>query len=154
MRAKKKPKKKTAKLGGSNLKIDFISSNVLNRKDERKRIDYILDVVKDGTILVTDGVMEPDEELDLVRETMRRVDSGFPGIEVCSLKRETTGYQKVFEQLMESKYSVDKLLNKIRGKGEPRIDLKYGMTLIGPSRFIKDIKKNPDSFSVFAQMQR
>ncbi len=156
---KKNSKNKRAKVNAkniarSNLKIDFISSNVLNKKSEKSRITYILDIVKDGTILVTDGVMSPDEELDLIRETMRKVDDGFPGIEVCSLKREAEGYQRFAEQLMEQRYSIRKVINKIIGRASPQIDLKYGMTLIGPSRLIKKIKKSPDSFSVFAQLQK
>lgn len=157
MRTKKKTtKRKTVRRAkkDSKLKIDFVSSNVLNNKNERTRINYILGIVKDGTILVTDGVMDPDEELNLVRETMRRVDSGFPGIEVCSLKRESTGYQKVVERVFESKYGINSIVSKIKGKNDSKMNLKYGMTLIGPSKFIKDIKKNPDSFSVFAEMQR
>jgi hypothetical protein len=156
MRAKKSKakKKKSRKKLDPKLKIDFVSSNVLNKKSEKTRISYILGIVEDGTILVTDGVMTPDEELNLVRETMRRVDSGFPGIEVCSLKREATGYQKLLENILERKYSLDKLISRIRGISAPKLDLKYGMTLIGPSKFIKEIKKNPDSFSVFAEMQR
>jgi len=139
-----------AKVRGSDLKMDFVSSNVLNRKSEDSRIRYILDVVKDGTILVTDGVLNPGEELDLVRETMRRVDDGFPGIEVCSLRRETDGYQRLFEQVSEQTNRVEKVLSKIIGREPPKADLKFGMTLIGPSKIIKQIKKNPNSFSVFA----
>jgi hypothetical protein len=37
------------------------------------------------------------------------------------------------------------------GRKPPIENLKYGMTLIGPSKLIKEIKKNPDSFSVFAE---
>jgi len=144
-------KTKIKKIAGMKLKMDFISSNVLSGKNEKNRIKYILDVVKDGTILVTDGVMDPDEELNLIRETMRRVDSGFPGIEVCSLKREVAGYQKVLEQLSEQTYKVQNAFNKLIGKNQLTANLKYGITLIGPSRLIKEIKKNPDSFSVFAE---
>jgi hypothetical protein len=154
MASKKKPKIRTVKDLKNKLKIDFVSSEVLNRKDEKNRINYILEVVKDGTILVTDGVMNPDEELSLIRETMRRVDSGFPGIEVCSLKRETRGYQRLLENIFDQRYTVEKLVSRITGRSEPRMDMKYGMTLIGPSKFIKDIKKNPDSFSVLTEMQK
>ena len=101
--------------------MDFVSSNVLNEKSEKSRIKYILDIVKDGTILVTDGVMTPDEELNLIRETMRKVDSGFPGIEVASLKRESTGYQRALEQILEQKDKVDRLISRIRGKSPPRM---------------------------------
>ncbi len=43
------------------LKMDFISSVKLNGKPENKKIDYILEKVKDGSILVLDGVMKPEE---------------------------------------------------------------------------------------------
>ena len=151
---KKKVKEKMKRITGSNLKIDFVSSNVLNKKSENSRINYILGIVKDGTILITDGVMNHNEELNLIRETMRKVDDGFPGIEVCSLKRETGSYQKLVERFTEQRYNIGKALNKISGRAPPQINLKYGMTLIGPSRLIKEIKKSPDSFSVFAQLQK
>ncbi|MEM5867609.1 MAG: DUF2073 domain-containing protein, partial [Candidatus Aenigmatarchaeota archaeon] len=73
------------------LKFDFISSAILESKPRDKRINFILSKVKDGTILVTDGVMSPEEEMELIRETMRRVDDGFPGIEVASLKKPVSG---------------------------------------------------------------
>lgn len=155
IKSKAKPIKSKAKpIGGSKLKIDFISSNILNKRNGKSRINYILDTVRDGTILVTDGVMTPDEELELIRETMRRVDDGFPGVEVASLRRNVDGYQKLFEQVSEQKFRIEKILSALRGTEPPKLDLKYGMTLIGPSKLIKEIKKNPDSFSVFAEMKK
>ena len=136
--------------GKDKLKIQFLSSDVLNRKSEDSRVKFVLDIVKDGTILVTDGVMAPDEELGLIRETMRRVDDGFPGIEVCSLKKDLPGVQHFFEQVSEQRNRMENLLNKLTGKKPPKMSLKYGMTLIGPSKYIKRIKKDPNSFSVFA----
>lgn len=144
-------KTKVKKIGELKLKMDFVSSNVLNEKDEKNRIKYILGVVKDGTILVTDGVMTPDEELNLIRETMRRVDNGFPGIEVCSLKREAKGYQKLVEGVFERTQRVQNAFSRMVRRSPVTKTLKYGITLIGPSRLIKEIKKNPDSFSVFAE---
>ncbi len=132
--------------------MDFVSSDVLNNKSETNRINYILNVVRDGTILVTDGVLSSSEELNLVRETMQRVDDGFPGIEVCSLKRDVKGYQKLIEQALEQKYKVQKLFSMFDKKSKPKVNLKYGMTLIGPSKLIKRIKKNPNSFSVLAEL--
>lgn len=145
-------RRKIGRIGRAKLKIDFISSNVLNKKNEKNRIRYVLEIVKDGTILVTDGVMSSAEELNLIRETMRKVDSGFPGIEVCSLKREMTGYQRFIEQAIEQRHKIEKMFRKIRGESPPKMDLKYGITLIGPSKLIKEIKKDPDSFSVFAEI--
>jgi hypothetical protein len=146
------PKAKFGKIAGGKdkLKIEFLSSDILNRKNEESRVRYILDVVKDGTILVTDGVMTPDEELSLIRETMRRVDDGFPGIEVCSLKKDLPGFQRFFEQVVEQGARMENLINRIVGRDPVRMDLKYGMTLIGPSKYIKRIRKDPNSFSVLA----
>jgi hypothetical protein len=153
-RREEKTKLKLKSISGSKLKIDFISSNVLNRKNGRSRVNFILDAVRDGTILVTDGVMTPDEELELIRETMRRVDDGFPGVEVASLRRDVEGYQKIFEQVSEQRYRIESIVNKLTGAEPPRLNLKFGMTLIGPSKLIKEIKKNPDSFSVFAELKK
>ena len=103
--------------------------------------------VKDGSILILDGVMKPNEEMELIRETMRRVDDGFPGIEVCSLKKQTKGLNLLFEKVNES---TEKVWNWMSG-GEEKTVLRTGMTLIGPAKVIRKIKKNPDSFSVFAE---
>lgn len=130
------------------LKMDFISSATLNGKPEKKKISFILKKVKDGSILVLDGVMTPEEEMNLIKETMRRVDDGFPGIEVCSLKKEVKGLKFLFEKLSDGR---ERFWNwAIRGP--PKTDLKTGMTLVGPAKIIKKIKKNPNSFSVTTEV--
>ena len=92
------------------LKFDFVSSNVLEDKPKDKRISFILNKVKDGTILVTDAVMNPNDEMDLIKETMRRVDDGFPGTEVCSLKKQTKGVQSVLERVIDQKERFQNLI--------------------------------------------
>ncbi len=134
------------------LKIDFVSSITLDSKTGKKRINFILDRVKDGSILVVNGVLTPDEEMDLIKETMRRVDDGFPGIEVCSLKKQLKGWQQFFETLGNGREKISSSIwSGITGK-QAKTRLKTGITLIGPAKIIKNIKKNPDSFSVLAEM--
>jgi len=130
------------------LKMNFVSSATLDKKSKKQRINFILRRVKDGSILVIDGVMRPEEELDLIRETMRRVDDGFPGIEVCSLKKPTSGLQSLIEKLSEQRLKIIKALT---GKIPERTSLKTGITLVGPAKYIKKIKKNPNSFSVLTE---
>ncbi len=129
------------------LKFDFISSEILEKKDAKSRIKFILNKVKDGTILVTDGVMNPEEEMDLIKETMRKVDDGFPGIEVCSLRKEVKGIKGFLDKLSDQGIKIQKIFT---GKEPEKRKLKEGITLIGPAVFIKKIKRNPDSFSVLA----
>lgn len=129
------------------MKMDFISSANLNGKSEQKKINFILNKVKDGSILVMDGVMKPEEEMNLIKETMRRVDDGFPGIEVCSLKKEIKGLKGFIDRLSDSRERLWGWLTN----SPVETSLKDGMTLIGPAKLIKKIKKRPDSFSVLTE---
>jgi len=133
------------------LKMDFVSSVALDGKTGQKKINFILNRVKDGSILVVNGVLTPDEEMDLIKETMRRVDDGFPGIEVCSLKKQLKGWKQFFDAFSNGREKLStSIWTGITGK-PPKTKLKTGITLIGPAKIIKDIKKNPDSFSVLAE---
>ncbi|MBS3055722.1 MAG: DUF2073 domain-containing protein [Candidatus Aenigmarchaeota archaeon] len=134
------------------IKFDFVSSTVLDDKPKDKRISFILNKVKDGTILVTDGVLKPNEEMDLIKETMRRVDSGFPGIEVASLKKETKGLLSMVEKISDQSERIQNLMAGLTGKAAEKSALRTGITIIGPAKFIKKVKKNPDSFSVLTEV--
>jgi len=133
------------------LRFDFVSSSVIEEKEKEKRINFILNKVKDGTILVTDCVFTPQDEMDLIKETMRRVDSGFPGIEVASLKKAPKGLQALLETFSDSTNKIKNFFAMLRGKKENKTPTKIGITLIGPARYIKKIKRNPNSFSILAE---
>jgi len=134
------------------LKLDFVSSTVLSEKDPDKRINFILSKVKDGSILVIDGVLKPEEEMNLIRETMRRVDDGFPGIEVCSLKKTGKFLDKFIEGIKDQTENIQRMLGTLTGNQSITTHMRTGITFIGPAKVIKKIKKNPDSFSVLAEV--
>jgi hypothetical protein len=135
-----------------NLKLDFVSSAILDKKTKKKRINFILNKVKDGSILVTDGVFNSDEEMDLIKETMRKVDEGFPGIEVCGLKKTVKGFGSLAERFTDQKEKLQKFFSGLRGNKEEKTSLRTGLTLIGPAKVVKEIKKNPESFSVLTEV--
>jgi len=134
------------------IKFDFVSSATLDEKPKSMRINFILNKVKDGAILVTDGVLKPEEEIDLIKETMRRVDDGFPGIEVASLKKPTKGMLSIVEKVADQKEKIQSLIAGLTGQSFERTTMRTGLTLIGPARHIKKIKKNPNSFSLLAEV--
>ncbi|MCS7135455.1 MAG: DUF2073 domain-containing protein [Candidatus Aenigmarchaeota archaeon] len=134
------------------IKLDFISSSVLSNQEPEKRIDFILKKVKDGSILVIDGVLKPEEEMNLIKETMRRVDDGFPGIEVCSLKKPSNFLDSLVDKFMDQKENLQKFFGGLTGNTSITTNLRTGITFIGPAKLIKKIKKNPDSFSILAEV--
>ncbi|MFH8080400.1 MAG: DUF2073 domain-containing protein [Candidatus Aenigmatarchaeota archaeon] len=134
------------------LKLDFISSSLLSNQDPEKRIDFILKKIKEGSIVVIDGVLKPEEEMNLIRETMRRVDDGFPGIEVCSMKKPSTFFNVLIDKFMDQKENIQKFFGTLTGNTSIATNLRTGITFIGPAKLIKKIKKNPDSFSILAEV--
>ena len=101
------------------------------------------------------GCGRDPEEIKLVEETMKRVDEKFPGIEICSLKREESGYKALFQKFMESipKDKIFKIISLVTKREiKLRPQLKDGLTLIGPSNIIKKIKREKDYFKVLAEI--
>ena len=112
------------------LQIEFISSEALRPMDEQDRTSYILRSVKKNKIIVLDGMLSPLEEKNLIEETMKKIDSRFPGIEISTLGRN--------EDDLRSR--LIKMLGGTIG----------GLTVIGPSKLVKEIKKNPNRLNILA----
>ena len=55
------------------LKLEFISSSKLNEKSPKSRIDFILGRVKDGRILIMDGVLKAEEEM-MAHQPQQRIE--------------------------------------------------------------------------------
>jgi len=113
------------------IELEFISSSILNPMGEKKKIKYIIDKIKKDKILVTDESLTHEEEARLIEETMKRVNNNFPGIEISTLEESKQGLR-------------DKLIKLLGGR-------KGGLTIIGPSKLIKKIKKEQQQISILAE---
>ncbi len=112
------------------LQIEFISSDALRPLDSRGRTEYILKSVKKNRIVVLDGMLSPLEEKNLIQETMKKIDGEFPGIEVSTLGRSDD----------DLKTRLIRMLGGSLG----------GLTVIGPSKIVKEIKKDPNRLNLLA----
>ena len=112
------------------IQIEFISSDALKPMDEQGKMEYILKSVKRDRIVVLDGMLSPVEEKNLIQETMKKIDGRFPGIEISTLGRN--------EDDLRTK--LIRLLGGTLG----------GITVIGPSKLVKEIKKDPNRLNLFA----
>ena len=111
--------------------IEFVSADVLEDMGSDEKMNYILDHVKEDKILVIEEGMSPIEETALIEATMKQVNKKFPGIEVSSLR------EKGEDGIRE------KLIRMLGGRTG-------GLTVIGPSKLVKKIKKDPSHITMLA----
>jgi len=110
--------------------IEFISTKTLARHSGDK-LDYLLGNIRDNKIVVLEDPLNSNEEKELIKETMKYVDSKFTGIEISTLGGEDNGIRSV-------------LIGMLGGK-------RAGLTVIGPSRLIRQMKKDPNAIHLFAR---
>lgn len=113
----------------SKISLQFVAASVFSGKPSGDKIGFILDNVRKGKILVLESGLTVEEERDLIKATMPLVSKGFPGIEVSTLSQPKA----------DLKSQVIKLLGGSQG-----------LTVVGPSALVKQIKKDPSNISVLA----
>lgn len=131
MATTKKPSKQR-----KDLKMDFVSMDSVKGNTIDEKLENILEDVKDGHIVVLDEALDPNEEARLVATTMENIDAKFAGIEFCSLPRKENWLYK----------KMNRMVSFITRSNVTT----PGLTLVGPSNIIREIKRDPDSFHVSA----
>jgi uncharacterized protein len=115
----------------SGFQIEFVSAKTLQNKHPEDKARYILNIVKkEKKILILEEGLSRDEERILFSMTMENITKDFPGIEISSFGEQTPGMRQSMIKLLGGKTS--------------------GMTIIGPSNLVKQIKKDPDKLRIFA----
>lgn len=121
------------------IEIEFISSEVLDEKKGDEKMRFILEKIKENKILVIEESLSPLEETMLIEKTMSLIDKKFPGIEVSTLKeRMDRGIDRGIR---------DKLIRFLGGRTG-------GLTVVGPSKLIKRVKKEPHKILLFAEKKK
>lgn len=128
---KSKPKK-------TKLSMDFVLMDAWEAKTTDERIKSILESVKKGHILVLDKALNADEEARLVTATMEGIGSDFSGIEFCSLPQQMNILYRAISRFVET-FTRKKFTRP-------------GLTLIGPSTIVREIKRDPNAFHVYAKV--
>lgn len=117
------------------IEIEFVSSDVLENRDREEKIRFILRKIKRDKILVLEESLTPLEETMLIEKTMAAIDEKFRGIEISTLKEKTEGGMR------------QKLIRMLGGRVG-------GLTVIGPSKLIKRLKKEPQKILLFAEKDK
>ncbi len=95
------------------------------------RIDKLLDIVKENKIVLMQGRLHPEEEGQLIQQTMQQIEEHFRGIEICTIYPEEKNLQ---------------LLKRVRKEMVKYIvGNRDGITIIGPATIVREIKRDPNN---------
>ncbi len=112
------------------VQIDLISAERLSRMASMEKIRLILDKVRDGTIVILESGLSPEEQSSLIEMTMQEIlPDGFSGIEI---------------ETYPSKQKSGMLSRLVRGESEFR-----RLTVIGPANQLRMIRRDRDFISAW-----
>tara|TARA_Y100000310_G_C20519244_1_gene732809 strand:+ start:671 stop:1078 length:408 start_codon:yes stop_codon:yes gene_type:complete len=117
--------------------FQFIPYHDIEKLSSAKRVNKLLNIVKDNRIVLMEGRLKKEEEADLIEITMEEISPRFKGIELSVVypdKAKQDAMQKV-------KGTFASLL----------LGDRQGMTIIGPASVVKKIEKNPDKIELFTK---
>lgn len=112
--------------------VQVLSFNAIKELESSQRIKKILEIVKKGDIVMFEGRLDPNEELQLTTKALESVSGKFTGIELAYLGDDSKSF------LERVKKQVVKLLNGYH----------TGITVVGPSKIIKEIKMDPNNLEI------
>ena len=107
----------------------FVPYQDIETLSSAKRVNKLLNIVKEDKIVIMEGRLKKEEEADLIEITMEEITPRFKGIELSVVypdKNKQNAMQKMkgaFAQLL--------------------LGDRQGLTIIGPASVVKKIEKNP-----------
>jgi len=120
--------------------FQFIPHYEIQELTSAKRVNKLLNIVKQNKIVLLEGRLKKEEETDLIEITMEEINSKFKGIELSVIypdKDKFSGFRKVKQGFV----------NALLGD-------RQGMTIIGPASVVKKIEQNPDKIELFTKEVR
>lgn len=115
--------------------LQYMPHKEIQGLDSEKRLNKILKVVKTDKIVLLEGRLKAEEEAMLIQKTMEQINENFTGVElVSSPELNSTWLSKVKSRL------VSMLLGN-----------RYGFTIIGPAKIIKEIRQDPSKIQLLAE---
>jgi len=117
--------------------FQFIPFQEIESLSSAKRINKLMNIVKDNKIVIMEGRLKKEEEADLIEITMEEISPKFQGIELSVIypdQNKQDAWQK-----MKGKFT-----NLLLGD-------RVGLTIIGPASIVKKIEKNPDKIELFTK---
>ena len=117
--------------------FQFIPFQDIEKLTSVKRVNKLLNIVKQDKIVIMEGRLKKEEETDLIEITMEEISPKFKGIELSVIypdKNKQDAMQKI----------KNTFANILLGD-------RQGTTIIGPASIVKKIEKNPNKIELFTK---
>jgi hypothetical protein len=115
--------------------FQFVPFNKIGPLTPARRVNKLLNIVKENKIVIMEGRLKKEEEADLIQITMEEISPKFKGIELSVIYPEKNGK----DVIQKIKSGVTNLL----------LGDRQGLTIIGPANVVKKIEQNPDKIELF-----
>ena len=115
--------------------FQFVPYNDIELLSSSKRINKLLNIVKEEKIVIMEGRLRKEEEADLIEITMEEISPKFKGIELSVIYPD--------KNKQDAKQRFKSILSNVL------LGDRQGMTIIGPATVVKKIVKNPDKIELF-----
>ena len=117
--------------------FQFIPYHDIEGLTSAKRVNKLLNIVKDERIVIMEGRLKKEEEADLIEITMEEIGPKFKGIELSVIYPDK---------------SKQDTLQKVKGAfANMLLGDRQGLTIIGPASIVKKIEKNPNKIELFTK---
>ena len=117
--------------------FQFVPFHDIERISSAKRVNKLLNIVKEDKIVIMEGRLKKEEEADLIEITMEEISPKFKGIELSVIYPD----KKKQDNMQRVKGMFASLL----------LGDRQGLTIIGPASIVKKIEKNPNKIELFTK---
>jgi hypothetical protein len=118
------------------LTLQFIPYGEIEYLSSAKRVNKLLELVKQNKIILLEGRLKKEEETDLIEITMENINEKFKGIELAVINPEKKEEEGVGRKIKA------RFMDIVLGD-------RQGFTVIGPATVVSEIKKNPDKIELY-----
>lgn len=118
----------------------FVPYHEIDELSSAKRVNKLLNLVKQDKIVLLEGRLKKEEEVDLIEITMGEIGDKFRGIELAVIYPE----KERMAAMKRLKFDLARML----------IGDRQGFTIVGPASIVKRVKQNPRSIELLTQESR
>ena len=114
--------------------FNFVPYHEIDELSSAKRVNKLLNIVKQKKIVLLEGRLTKQEEADLIEITMEEIGERFKGIDLAVIDPQLAD----LGGMRRLKYGLASVL----------LGNRQGITVIGPASVVKAIRKNPNSIEL------